>query len=152
MYERVHQSNKGIKNPACVYRCMSTYYRFPSYSKILNKFNMNIQLHKTKVNLTSAISVFTRGNQKSRIVNAEEIVQVATLEKATCLFACWVFFTLLLSSADFSVNQESNLVGPTSQMLHSKSSHQPSGSHEEDVKSFFHKWAWWLLWSCDLDH
>ena len=110
VYERVHQSYKGIKNPVCVYRCMSTYYRFPSYSRILNKFNMNIRLHKTQVNLTLAISVFTRGTKKSRIVNAEEIVQVAILEKATYLIVCWVFFLrfcchlLTFLKIDFFIN------------------------------------------------
>ena len=47
-----------------------------------------------------------------------------------------------------------NLVSPTSPMLHTKSKgHQPSGSGEEDLKSFFyHIWAWRLSWSCDQVH
>ena len=27
-----------------------------------------------------------------------------------------------------------------------------SGSGEDDFKGFYHIWAWWPSWSCDLDH
>ena len=38
-------------------------------------------------------------------------------------------------------------------MLHAKfQDHRTSGSREEDFKSFYHIWAWWSSWSCDLDH
>ena len=30
--------------------------------------------------------------------------------------------------------------------------HRTSGSGEEDFKSFYHIWAWWPSWSCDLYH
>ena len=38
-------------------------------------------------------------------------------------------------------------------MLHAKvQDHRTSGSGEEDFKGFYHKWAWWPSWSCDLYH
>ena len=38
-------------------------------------------------------------------------------------------------------------------MLHAKfQDHRTSGSGEEDfLKVFYHIWAWWPSWSCDLD-
>ena len=38
-------------------------------------------------------------------------------------------------------------------MLHAKfQDHRTSGSGKEDFKGFYHIWAWWTFWSCDLDH
>ena len=38
-------------------------------------------------------------------------------------------------------------------MLHAKfQDHRTAGSGEEDFKGFYHIWAWWPSWSCDLDH
>ena len=38
-------------------------------------------------------------------------------------------------------------------MLHAKVQDQrTSGSGEEDFFFFYHIWAWWTSWSCDLDH
>ena len=38
-------------------------------------------------------------------------------------------------------------------MPHAKfQDHRTSGSVEEDFKGFYHIWAWWPSWSCDLDH
>ena len=38
-------------------------------------------------------------------------------------------------------------------MLHTKfHKNWPAGSGEEDfLKGFYHIWAWWPSWSCDLD-
>ena len=39
-------------------------------------------------------------------------------------------------------------------MLHTKiRENRLAGSGEEDfLKVFYHIWAWWPSWSCDLDH
>ena len=39
-------------------------------------------------------------------------------------------------------------------MLHTKfQGHRHFGSRDEDFqKGFYHIWAWWPSWSCDLDH
>ena len=38
-------------------------------------------------------------------------------------------------------------------MLHAKfQDHRFSGSGEENFKGFYHIWAWWPSWSCDLNH
>ena len=37
-------------------------------------------------------------------------------------------------------------------MLHTKfQGHWSTGSGEEDFKGFYHIWAWWPYWSCDLE-
>ena len=46
-----------------------------------------------------------------------------------------------------------NVVKLESLMLYAKfQDHRSSGSREEDFKGFYHIWAWWPSWSCDLDH
>ena len=46
-----------------------------------------------------------------------------------------------------------NLVGPTSPMLHTKSQgHGPSGSEKKIFKGFYHIWAWQPSWSWDQNH
>ena len=38
-------------------------------------------------------------------------------------------------------------------MLHTKiRGIQSTGSRGEDFKGFYHIWAWWPSWLCDLDH
>ena len=37
-------------------------------------------------------------------------------------------------------------------MLHTKfRENRPASSREEDFSGFYHIWAWWPSWSCDLD-
>ena len=46
-----------------------------------------------------------------------------------------------------------NFVELESPMLHAKfQDYRMSGSGEEDFKGFYHIWAWWPSWSCDLYH
>ena len=103
-------------------------------------------------NLFIAIVSFGSTYQVRIMTLASTVFKKWNFQKKSHLNALGANLTLTLSrSSQFRFIIWTNLVGPTSQKLHTKSQgHWPSGSWEEDfLNGFYHIWAWRPSWSCD---